>query len=84
MIEKALGFENMNILQCQALAKKIGFDSTAFDLVGPKGRMKAKWIDAYLGLFKVEGQNGFIMVNDVQLIPDLYCENIMPAMEEKK
>lgn len=84
MIEQVLGLEKMNILQCQALAKKIGFDSTAFDLVGPNGRMKAKWIDAYLGLFKLEGQDGFILVNQIQFISDLYCENVMPEKKRKR
>jgi hypothetical protein len=84
MIEKILGLEKMNILQCQAAAKQFGFNSTTFDLVGPKGRMKAKWIDAYMGIFGLEGQDGFAMVHQIQFIPNLHCENLSLSTTEDK
>ena len=84
MIAKILGIEKMSISQCQELAKKIGSNSATFDLVGPNGRMKAKWLNAYMGLFTLEGRDGFIMVDQIQFIPDLYCENLLPKSEEEK
>lgn len=77
MIEKIMGLERISILQCQKVAEKFGFNSVTFDLVGPNGRIKAKWLDAYLGLFQIEGEEGFNLVNQFQFIPDLYCENII-------
>ena len=79
MIEKLIGLERMSILQCEALAKDIGFDSATFDLCGPNGRMKAKWLDAYMGIFQIDGQEGFIMTSQVQFAQNLWCENLMPA-----
>lgn len=80
MIEKILGLEKMNILQCQEAAQDIGFDSATFDLVGPKGRIKAKWRDAYMGIFQLDGSDGFVMVRQFQFIPDIYCENLLPGI----
>jgi hypothetical protein len=79
MIEKILGLEKMSILQCQEAAKKFGFDSVTFDLCGPKGKVKAKWLDAYMGMFKIEGQDGFIISQQIQFSPDTWCENLMPT-----
>ena len=83
MIEKVLGIEKMSILQCQELAKKIGFNSATFDLVGPKGKTKAKWVDAYLGLFMLTNKDVLMMVKDIMFVPDLYCENVMLGEERK-
>ncbi len=80
MIEKILGLEKMNILQCQAIAKDIGFNSATFDLVGPKGRIKAKWLDAYMGMFEIEGMDGIVMAKQFQYLPDVYYENLMPGV----
>lgn len=51
MLEKIMGLEKTNILQCQVLSKRLGFDCTTFDLRGPTGRLKAHWVDAYHGFF---------------------------------
>lgn len=79
MLEKLLGLEKMNILQCQEMAKNIGFDSTTFDLCGPKGRKKASWRDAYFGFFEIEGVDGCFAASQFQYYPDVWCENVMPA-----
>lgn len=71
--------KRMTIIQCEAIAKDIGFDCATFDLCGPKGRMKAKWLDAYMGMFEIEGQAGFILTRQVQFAENLWCENLMPA-----
>lgn len=75
-IERAFGLRRMNILQCQKMAQDIGYDSATFDLCGPKGRLKCKWLDAYLGLFRQEGEDGFMSVQTFQFLPDLWCENL--------
>jgi len=79
MLEKLVGLEKMNILQCQEMAKDVGFDSTTFDLCGPKGRLKAKWVEAYFGFFELEGREGVLMATQFQYSQDIWCENVMPA-----
>lgn len=81
MIEQLVGLEKMNILQCQELAKDVGFDSATFDLCGPSGCLKAKWLDAYFGFFQIEGQEGFMTVQSFQFNPDIYCVNLVPKSE---
>ena len=75
----------MDIYRCQAKAKDIGFDSATFDLVGPSGRLKCKWLDAYFGMFEVEGEEGFITVNQIADADDVYCENLAaPDQQQTK
>lgn len=64
----------MSILQCEELAKKLGFDRVTFDLCGPKGSLSAQWVDAYMGMFRV-GED-LIMASQVALASNLWCENI--------
>jgi hypothetical protein len=78
-LEELVGLEKATIHQCQELAKKFGYDGTTFDLCGPKGKLKAKWLDAYMGLFEIEGQEGFSMTKQFEFIPDVWCENITPS-----
>ncbi len=75
-IEAAFGLEKMTIHQCQHLAEKLGFDSTEFYLCGPKGKMKAKWLDAYMGLFQVGDEPGFNTVGQIALASNLWCEGL--------
>lgn len=63
----------LTINQCQTLAKNNGFDSMQFYLHGPKGKLKAKWIDAYMGLFKVDKEEGFITIKQIEFINDIFC-----------
>lgn len=78
MLENLVGLDKLSILQCQDLAKDIGYDSATFYLVGTSGTLKAKWLDAYLGLFMIDGEDGFLTVKQFQYIPDIYCTNLMP------
>lgn len=64
MLEKLIGLNKVNILQCQKLAEDYGYNSMTFDLVGPLGRKKAKWVDAYFGIFEIEGSEGINMINN--------------------
>ena len=77
-MEQLVGLEKMSIQQCESLAKDVGYDSATFDLCGPKGKMKAKWLDAYFGFFQVEGSEGFMTVSQIQYAQDLWCENLQP------
>lgn len=79
MLEQIFGKDGkMNIHQCQEIAKRGGYDKMKFDLVGPKGRKSCKWLDAYMGLFTMEGSDGFLMVRDFEFAHDIWCENVMP------
>jgi len=54
----------MRILELQKYAEDNGFDSVRFKFVGPTGKtVTCKWLDAYMGLFEIDGVNGFITVN---------------------
>ena len=78
-LELLVGLEKLTIHQCEELAKKVGYDSATFDLCGPKGRKPCKWLDAYMGLFIIEGDKGFCMTRQFEFVPDIWCENLMPA-----
>ena len=70
--------ERMSIVECEDRAKDEGFDTATFDVVGPNGRVKAKWLDAYMGMFTVEGQKGCVMTRDAKQyfrVMGLHCEN---------
>jgi len=82
MLEKLVGLQKMTIHQCQALAQKFTSDGASFDLVGPKGRKPAKWLDAHMGFFQIDGSPGFVMVSQVEFARDLWCENLRPAESE--
>lgn len=82
MLERLLGKDSVSILQCQDLAKNAGFDSMPFELHGPKGMKKAKWLDAYMGLFEIEGLEGFVHIKDFKYIADITCKNLGVEEEE--
>ena len=82
-LEAIVGLERMTINQCERLAKDLGTNAT-FDLCGPKGKIKAKWLDAYMGLFQIEGSEGFVMTRQFEMRPDVWCENLMPAGDEER
>ena len=75
-LEASVGLEKLSIQQCESLVKKLGFDKATFDLCGPKGKLKAKWLDAYMGIFQIEGQEGFSMTRQFEFHPDVWCENL--------
>lgn len=57
----------MDIFACQRKAKRDGaFNTATFTLIGPGGSFKCKWLDAYFGMFEIEGQEGFVMASDCE------------------
>ena len=66
----------MNLYQCQNWAQENGFDKAEFLAMFPVGLKKCKWLDAYFGLFKIEGiGDGFVTVKDIDnMFPNLVCE----------
>jgi hypothetical protein len=72
----------MNILQCQKKAQTLQFCGATFDLVGPGGRIKCRWLDAYMGLFIGEGEKGFWHADDFDA-PDIRCENLTARSADK-
>lgn len=80
--------EKMTFAQCARKAKDMnGHDSARFEVVGPGGRMGARWLDAYFGLFMLDGEEGFQRDRDAEA-HGLWCENlqasapIQPTREE--
>lgn len=69
----------MNLYQCQAKAQDQDYDGATFDIIVPAGTFKAKWLDAYLGLFCIDApgmKDGFVTVRDIdQQFPNLVCSN---------
>ena len=81
MLEQCVGLEKMNILQCQELAKEIGFDSATFSLCGVKGEIPCKWLDAHLGMFAMQDDpDHVIMVRQFQFNNNVWCKNVMPSI----
>lgn len=74
----------MNLYQCEAKAKEIGFDKAKFVALFPCGPVECQWLDAYMGMFiaDVDGlHDGFLMTGQVDKeYPDLYCSE--PYVEE--
>jgi hypothetical protein len=71
--------EKASINDCRRLAEQSACDGAYFDLVGPTGRIRAKWLDAYMGLLRIEGESGFCKASDFDR-PDIYCENFALAI----
>lgn len=65
----------MSIHQCERLAKEDGFDRMKFTALFPAGPRVCTWLDAYFGMFQIEGLgDGFVMVNQIDdAFPDLVC-----------
>lgn len=69
--------DKFSLLECEALAKDLGaYDKLEFDLVGPLARKRAQWVDAYYGIFSLEGSNGHFHTRQFQYAGDLHCENL--------
>lgn len=55
----------MRIDELEEYAQEHGFDSLVFEFTNLKGEVKkCRWLDAYMGLFMIEGSGGFIQVSD--------------------
>ena len=67
----------INIFQCEERAKDIGFDKAKFVAFFPSGAKECQWLDAYMGLFKIDAdglRDGFVMVRDIdKMFPNLVC-----------
>lgn len=64
----------MNLYQCEAYAKKNGFDTVKFETDFPAGTRQCKWLDAYFGFFEVDGMEGFVTTSQIdEMFPDLVC-----------
>jgi len=70
----------MNLHQCQKKAEEIGFDNAKFWAEFPAGLVECQWLDAYMGVFKInfDGlRDGFLMVKEIDdRFPDLECSEL--------
>lgn len=67
-----------DMLRIQREAQDRGFDSAEFYISAPKGIFKAKWLDAYFGMFTIPALgDGFLM--EKQLPPG--CEGFWTEEE---
>lgn len=82
MLERLVGLDKMTLHQCESLAKDVGFDGATFEFCGPLGCKKAKWVDAYFGLFEIEGQEGVLMTKQLEFAQGLWCQNLMPPNKD--
>lgn len=69
-----------NWYRFQNYAKDNGYDRLEFSLFTADGFKKCKWLDAYMGLFTLEGVNGFLMVRDA----DEHMPNPTILVDEKE
>jgi len=70
----------MNLYQCQEKAKDVGFDKAKFFAAFPAGPTECQWLDAYMGLLKVDIdglRDGFLMVKQIdEMFPELSCSDL--------
>jgi hypothetical protein len=58
----------------QRYAEDNGFDSLRFCAFLPAGPMMGRWLDAYMGLIKFDGLEGFVTVDQLdEIAPDALC-----------
>ena len=58
----------MNIHQCEAKAQQIGYDKARFIAVFPVGPVQCQWLDAYMGILKVDAdglRDGFLTTSQI-------------------
>ncbi len=69
----------MKIDELREYAELNGFDSVEFTFDNLSGETKkCKWLDAYFGMFKIEGSEGFITVKQwKELTGDVFNFNII-------
>ncbi len=75
--------DRMNLSQCEKRAQREGYDRATFDILREDGQLiSCKWLDAYFGLFTIQGDKKFITVKDMdELFPDLICTNFRAATD---
>lgn len=72
-----------SIAECENLAKDLdAFNKMEFDLVGPTGRVRCRWDDAYYGIFSIVGKSGALMTSQFKYVGDVHCENLEPEPEK--
>lgn len=75
----------MNLYQCEERAKEIGFDKARFVALFPCGPVECQWLDAYMGLLKINKDgldDGFVMTRDIDReYPNLFCSD--PYVDEE-
>jgi len=71
---------NMNIYRCQEKAQELGFNNVKFFAEFPVGRIECQWLDAYMGLLKVDLdglRDGFLMTRQIdEMFPELECTDL--------
>lgn len=69
----------MKIHELEAYAQEHGFDSVQFSFINLMGKeIKCQWLDAYMGLFKMEGIEGFCTVgNWIKATNDCFDFNLI-------
>ena len=69
----------MHLLQSREEAKIMEIkenEQITFEIIGPEERrVKCRWLDPWAGLFSVEGESGFRMIDDFQE-KDMQVQNI--------
>lgn len=66
----------MNLYQCENKAKDIGFDKAKFVMACTDGIFECQWLDAYFGLFKIKGLDGFVTTKQIdEMYPDAVCSD---------
>ncbi len=72
----------MDIFECERKAREIGFNSAKFKAVFPSGVFECQWLDAYMGIFKVDAdglRDGFLMSRQVdEMFPGFHCFDLQP------
>ena len=59
----------MQLRKLQKYAQNHGFNTLKFKIISPNGNeLNCQWLDAYFGFFTIEGQEGFLTVEQYEKI----------------
>ena len=67
----------MNLYQCQEKAKDVSYNNSEFYAMFPSNLVRCEWLDAYMGLLKIDAdglRDSFVTVKQIdEKYPDLIC-----------
>ena len=64
----------MTLYECERQAQEMPLGRAVFSATFPAGEKECIWLDAYMGLFRIKGLEGFNMTREIErLFPGLEC-----------
>jgi hypothetical protein len=67
--------DKFHILEVEVLCKALG-KKLAFDITGPKGSFRCRFVDPHYGIFEKINSEQILHVKQFVFISDVHCENL--------